>query len=1425
MTTEQKFNCIFCKDTFQNKEELQDHFRKHGDPKYKNKNRFQSQDDNNEKSKEKTEMVSCDVCSKMFPTISKAITHKHKVHPNHDAKYFCQWCGKLFTMKHLYNVHVKATHDNVDMPVSNCFHCDSCDVDFFLPSAMFYHNKFFHRQDTDLPDVGQSKKIKLCNQEIVPIYYCAFCGEEFDNKVNLFKHMTDDHSDENQSPEEVLKCPLCEAVFFHLDAYEVHLTFHTPSDMYSVQNEALGEVVDYSLETVPPIIEKVESIEPEAKDQDTDAESTINAVGIEKFLELAMDQPDDGRVKVKKHKKHKKSKKSAITLDEFLSMNQDVFGEGLDVQGIEEVPTQVVKTYLKVKKKTTNPTNSVTLSDLEKLKNAGIIVKKKVAHSPIVNNLRVISKPIIKNNDKLLKVNPEKELTTSSAVLTKLINQSNNQIQIIKKSSGENITQDKNVAGDDNLEERKPLCDNTDIEKEPEAEPSTSSQTNAAIPAKVNSPDDGDQEKDESPPDSPIPTDKTPEDPLSEKDEGDINHNDDEVDPTEFDTPSITEKSPKIPQETEPQEGDLKSPKAEENQVSEKIDEGLNKNESQHSDSELDEKHENDAHSDDDQEAIDNNEKPNNTISPNINNSASASLSKLQQLSHLITVKPVSQSKMSTSVEHDKIPQVSNSKVMPQMASPNEKSNMVKPKVQAEKSPTIDALKNLNKNITVKSLSTKRPIAENECESTQFHEAEETNIKTAQNVLVKKIKVENGESSDKRIVKSSNIPTAPLNNKPGVVMKPSKTIVENEDNSVKSNNADILKRLTNITSKTISNKKVNNNNPPPVKPPEVIEIFDVDDSEDEVENNSNSKVEPSQNSVSSMDALKNLSKNIIVKSNRQPPLTKNMKLMDDIKVEKQNEDSSSNYKEDSNVETLLNIQNRNMAHVLKGLCKNITIKQGNSPKPITTPDNNSQEANVPEDNRTSDSDTYPGNVKITEMEQDMSDNEDNIEREEHPTTQHDQPIVETPYDSCSDKDDMEDYDEQQDYESESRTVQKSHETYSSSVNSVCLNNLKNISKNLTIKSVNPSLNKEENSKTVQTLERFVNTQKKQLPMKLNKQTMKEFQSNNIPNNKNYKKSSQFGETSTNLMHQKVNQVNTVNKEVTVKTFQNQTVIQEITTTVTKTIKRVNQTVKQELRTNYQTNGPLVPQKILGVRPNPAKCLQGVVVRHAAPGVGIKTNHTISQIRTTSSVVQPCKPNILRRTGFNSPRPNHPRMAVGKQVPTPPSVNTPGKSIKISPTAMISGVTKRHNTEDVSGPFSCFKKPKESLIPVSDIPSFTSSGESPAHFTAATHTSTSNMTNTKVVKGNSVVTAKVKSQTCQQFCRVNNNTGVKIMSSQAKQTQVQEKSETSAMNRTTLEAIQRLQKQGLLVKKPRTEVNDSSRSSNHDGDDSAEETDE
>lgn len=71
--------------------------------------------------------------------------------------------------QHLYNKHIQTTHNTMEESEKQGFHCDYCDVDFFVASAMVYHNKFFHRQDTELAAIGHSKKLKLFNQ------VCKFC--------------------------------------------------------------------------------------------------------------------------------------------------------------------------------------------------------------------------------------------------------------------------------------------------------------------------------------------------------------------------------------------------------------------------------------------------------------------------------------------------------------------------------------------------------------------------------------------------------------------------------------------------------------------------------------------------------------------------------------------------------------------------------------------------------------------------------------------------------------------------------------------------------------------------------------------------------------------------------------------------------------------------------------------------------------------------------------------------------------------------------------------------------------------------------------------------------------------------------------------------------------------------------------------------
>ncbi|CAH1638294.1 unnamed protein product [Spodoptera littoralis] len=1446
MNTKKEFNCLFCKDTFDNKEDLQEHFRKHGDPQYKKRFEIPVQGAD-QKSKDKTELVTCDVCSQVFPTISKAITHKHKVHPDHDAKYFCPWCGKLFTLKHLYNVHVRTTHGGEEESTDEKrFHCDCCNVDFFIASAMLNHNKFFHRSDTDMPDIGQSKKIKTYSQVIIPLYYCPFCGEEYENKVNLFKHMTDEHGDENQSPDEVLKCPACDAVFYHLDAYEIHLTFHTTDDMYSIYNPAFMELLDFSLETVPPIIEKVENLN-DNPDTD-DPESTMNAVGIEKFLELAMDHADEEEsspVKPKKHKKHKKSKKSAITLDEFLSMNQDVFGEGLDFQGIEEVPTRVVKKQLKNNMKMTN--NATTSAELDKLKKAGIVVKRKIAHRPIVKNFKVAtSTPINTANKPVPKLNQIREIETSSEVLNKLINQSNNQIKIVKK-----INPAATMEPEETIQ---------NAVEEPET------------PEDINKISSNDIEMDstKTDTDSTKETRNTEETPVTVPDtQSEANKVSDSVSDTDLDKETdnrVVPDSKETPQQIISKVTKLDYSQKTTNNVTKETEnthepdhEEIEKYHSDHSDAEFDDaEHASDLdnHMEDDK-AIDD-------CQTNIDNdttlsASSSSLSTLKRLSHLITVKPISQNKNSTLTE-PKAEIITETNITKATENINKKEasdspvdtvHVNKPKT-VEKDPTLDALKTLSKNITVKSVATKRNIDAYESENDEIVQDDKNtsglqskDVSSNKNITIKKSKLETNEPKpgkivnhqERRYVLGQHMAKSPAGQIPKMKVE--------KDNAQPNSNAQILKRLTNITTKPVINKNkslsanMKQTNVPkkvvvPQKPEEIIEIFDVDDSEDEEENSRN-QPQPTQSSpgsTKSMDALKNLSKNITVKPLNQAPTSRNIKVENNIKIEKEDNSSQHKFKDESNNDSNMSMKNKNMAvkNILQGISKNITIKSRNtSPSQFAKSQENSQDSKVTEDDYASDSDSNPGTVQITELDEDMElddCDENHHEKIEEMNETVNNPIIESPKESCSENEDDDIHDFEQDIRV--NTMQKSQQTINSTVNSVCLNNLKSINKNLTIKSLSKtSMDNDEDSKThihSQDSQETTQAQKKQQPTKSNQIIKKEFQNDNVAINRVSKNDH------SSAFLKKVSSMNTVNKEVTVKTIQTKTMIQEITTTVTKTIKTVNQTMKQEVRNSVQTNSPM--QRIQGMRPAGPKNLQGVVIRHATPIT--KTSNTVSQIRPNNAT-RNFNQNVAIRspTPINIARPINPRMMIGKKVtsspsphkpiiarPSSPSTNKPiiGKPLKISPSAVI----KRPVTEEVSGPFSCFKKPKESLIPVSDIPAFNNSSEGTVQYTSASQSSSSNFTSsTKLVKGNSIVTAKqMKSEvnsSSQQISRLSNVSGLKITASQQRQSQVPENSESSGMKRTTLEAIQRLQKQGLLVKKPRVDVHEGPEDSDHDSD--------
>ncbi|XP_034832336.1 serine-rich adhesin for platelets-like [Maniola hyperantus] len=1439
MTTKQKFDCVFCQETFDDKETLQIHFRKHGDPKFdlsmkvvKSRTQNESTGVSAEKISDEIEMVGCDVCEEVFPTISKAITHKHKAHPNHDAKYFCPFCGKLFTMKHLLNKHIQSNHNAEEVSVSRDFHCDTCDVTFNVASAMLYHNKFFHRQDTEIPAIGISKKVKLFNQEMLQIYYCSFCGEEFNNKVNLHKHIGDDHCDENHSPSEVLRCPLCEAIFYHLDAYEIHLTFHSSEDIYSEKNELVSHITEFSLETVAPIMENVEeedlATQPEEEDNNADVVSN--------FLQLVMgDQGDNVSMekvkhKNKKHKKHKKSKKASITLDEFLNMNKDVFGDGLgDVQGIEEVPTQVVLKKVKGRAQNRNEAKMVN-ADLAKLKKQGIVIKAKSKfNSPGANQHTSKAKQLISGNVKNV---PNVSQKSPNDIISKLLNQGNSQIKIVKKSTSQNVANEhegsETVVSDaiansgeqddisDEIENKKDTDDKSDI-------PETPSVSTVNVYSKIS--DSTNEVKNN--PDKEIP--RSPN--FNGKDTSDKLYASESNKTSDYDeeSTSILEEKTNIYDDRFANSGreslDLGSPDETKPNMLENNHFGKKEND----DTNL------------------NNETCDNSDMECVTNNTNKTISVLKHLSHLITVKPLANQNKSNINEEIK------SKGYKSEAHDEYSSSK---NISSDQKIPLKSLGQITLKTTTPSLSATSPVAPPGPESTAEFSGDMENNDNLK--LEKKDIIEMKELRVQLVPLSKSICDAYLSKNKyteesnDFIAKQSTTTKGDNEKHVESPkkacNLDILKRLSNVTAKPVNVPKIVNQQVI-VKPHQPfvpqfrslhskqlskgidkeIEVFNIDDSDEETEGSTVKSVSEAKPSGSvPTDVIRNLSQNITVKSSETKTIpNKNMKIQTKTMRADSYSESYTQIKQSKEIQKSINLQNK-----LKTL-GHITVKPNNSSPKVFDQDFDDYEDTSGSDNENI------GRVKITEVNDDyMSDSDLN---DVQPNA-----VVQSPNASNSENEDNHDdlNDDLSDFENQIKmNTLKKNEIPVLKKPMPNFDNLKNLNKALTIKSLNTK-NAEQVSNPVSNIEVSEDTNKPthEMALKLYKPNLSQ---NEQPVSKNIHQAS--GSSHQTALNQKVNsapnQVNTLKTVNTVKRFQSQTVIEEITTTVTKTIRTVNSATNEVMQSTSQIKPKPInrPQKIINKQPG--RELQGTAVRHISPSIGTKIRNAVPVARApNATIVRPCNQLVpVRPPVFNRPRcPIPGPSAVRKVVPPRCSPQRPaiGK-LKISPHA-LNQTTKRPSDEGF-GHFACFKKPKDSFIAPQDLPDCSddesamqySSTQSHSEFSTVTKKAKGMVTATQtksevstscqqqVRKGMGVATqmrSEVTMSSHQQLSKLNSMSGLKVVKTSSKQaTQVEEKCELSPGKRHTLEAIEKLQRQGLLVKKPRIEEDQGNSFSESDND--------
>ncbi|GAB0093244.1 zinc finger protein 575-like [Sergentomyia squamirostris] len=220
----------------------------------------------------KDTMIQCEWCPEKFTTISRAIQHKHRKHTNVFTNYYCEYCGKLFPFRISLIQHqfVCQTEQKKELSSSSSsnpgplYKCVSCDAKFFSLNAKTTHEKNTHFASNSTAIVPPpSKKIRLSSSGWCSLYYCHLCGNEYEIKHNLKKHLETHHTEEERTkfPKEgIIKCKLCDALFHNKNAYNVHNLHHKEgSDIYvHSEEERLRRVTkvdqDIDLNRIPKTI-------------------------------------------------------------------------------------------------------------------------------------------------------------------------------------------------------------------------------------------------------------------------------------------------------------------------------------------------------------------------------------------------------------------------------------------------------------------------------------------------------------------------------------------------------------------------------------------------------------------------------------------------------------------------------------------------------------------------------------------------------------------------------------------------------------------------------------------------------------------------------------------------------------------------------------------------------------------------------------------------------------------------------------------------------------------------------------------------------------------------------------------------------------------------------------------------------------------
>ena len=186
--------CYICMKKFQIKFRLEDHLKTH-------------KQDN---------MISCDLCSKSFPTNYTKQRHTFEMHGGQQMEYVCEICHSKFSLERNLKRHITDFHSTE----SSEYPCTICDTKFARSDNLEQHYKEKH-------NIDKRKQIfKGINDESIS-YKCSLCDSVFTRNYVLRRHIATVHGNLDTT----FACTMCGKSFGRKDNLQRHSeTIHKQGD-------------------------------------------------------------------------------------------------------------------------------------------------------------------------------------------------------------------------------------------------------------------------------------------------------------------------------------------------------------------------------------------------------------------------------------------------------------------------------------------------------------------------------------------------------------------------------------------------------------------------------------------------------------------------------------------------------------------------------------------------------------------------------------------------------------------------------------------------------------------------------------------------------------------------------------------------------------------------------------------------------------------------------------------------------------------------------------------------------------------------------------------------------------------------------------------------------------------------------------------